>query len=61
MGEGSEPSVLTVISNEPAITPELIAQHGLKPDEYERIVKLIGRAPMVKTSRKMPPTPVVAP
>jgi phosphoribosylformylglycinamidine synthase II len=34
-----------VISNEPAITPELIAQHGLKPDEYARIVKLIGRAP----------------
>ena len=34
-----------MISNEPAITPELIAQHGLKPDEYERILKLIGRAP----------------
>ena len=34
-----------MISNEPAITPELIAQHGLKPDEYERIVKLIGRTP----------------
>jgi phosphoribosylformylglycinamidine synthase len=34
-----------VISNEPAITPELIAQHGLKPDEYERLVELIGRAP----------------
>ena len=34
-----------MISNEPAITPELIAEHGLKPDEYERIVKLIGRAP----------------
>ena len=34
-----------MISNEPAITPELIAQHGLKPDEYERIVKLIGRVP----------------
>ena len=32
-------------SNEPAITPELIAEHGLKPDEYERIVKLIGREP----------------
>ncbi len=32
-------------SNEPAITPELIAGHGLKPDEYARIVKLIGRAP----------------
>ena len=27
------------------ITPELIAQHGLKPDEYERLVKLIGRTP----------------
>ena len=34
-----------MISNEPPITPELIAQHGLKPDEYERLVKLIGRAP----------------
>ncbi len=27
------------------ITPEIIAAHGLKPDEYERILKLIGRAP----------------
>ena len=36
---------IAVISNEPAITPELVAQHGLKPDEYARIVKLIGRAP----------------
>ena len=34
-----------MIRNEPTITPELIAEHGLKPDEYERIVKLIGRAP----------------
>jgi phosphoribosylformylglycinamidine synthase subunit PurL len=34
-----------VASNEPAITPELIAEHGLKPDEYARIVKLIGRTP----------------
>jgi phosphoribosylformylglycinamidine synthase len=34
-----------VISNEPAISPELIAQHGLKPDEYARILKLIGREP----------------
>jgi phosphoribosylformylglycinamidine synthase II len=31
--------------NEPAITPELIAAHGLKPDEYARILKLIGREP----------------
>ncbi len=34
-----------MISNEPAVTPELIAQHGLKPDEYARLLKLIGRAP----------------
>ncbi|HWM47954.1 MAG TPA: phosphoribosylformylglycinamidine synthase subunit PurL [Xanthobacteraceae bacterium] len=34
-----------MLRNEPAITPELIADHGLKPDEYERILKLIGRAP----------------
>jgi len=34
-----------VLSNEPAITPELIAEHGLTPEEYERLVKLIGRAP----------------
>ena len=30
---------------EPAITPELVAQHGLKPDEYQRILSLIGRKP----------------
>ncbi len=34
-----------MISNEPAITPELIAQHGLKPEEYVRLVELIGREP----------------
>jgi phosphoribosylformylglycinamidine synthase len=34
-----------VKSNEPAITPELIAEHGLKPDEYARLEKLIGRKP----------------
>ncbi len=31
--------------NQPPITPELVASHGLKPDEYERILKLIGRVP----------------
>ncbi|WGD55678.1 phosphoribosylformylglycinamidine synthase subunit PurL [Bradyrhizobium sp. CB1650] len=31
--------------NEPKITPELVAAHGLKPDEYEHILKLIGREP----------------
>jgi phosphoribosylformylglycinamidine synthase len=34
-----------VTRNEPAITPELVAQHGLKPDEYDRLLKLIGREP----------------
>jgi phosphoribosylformylglycinamidine synthase II len=34
-----------VIAAHIQITPELIAQHGLKPDEYERLVKLIGRTP----------------
>ncbi|MDX0500179.1 phosphoribosylformylglycinamidine synthase subunit PurL [Sinorhizobium medicae] len=33
------------ISNTRPITPDLIASHGLKPDEYERILNLIGRAP----------------
>ena len=36
-----------MIPNEPKVTPELVAEHGLKPDEYERILKLIGREPSV--------------
>ena len=32
-------------AREPAITPELVASHGLKPDEYQRILDLIGRVP----------------
>src|SRR5206468_8336262 len=34
-----------VTPNEPEITPELVASHGLKPDEYDRILALIGRTP----------------
>ncbi|SHM13389.1 phosphoribosylformylglycinamidine synthase subunit PurL [Roseibium suaedae] len=34
-----------MIPNDIKITPDLIASHGLKPDEYERILKLIGREP----------------
>ena len=30
---------------EPAITPDLIAAHGLKSDEYDRILEIIGRVP----------------
>src|SRR5689334_8527085 len=36
-----------MIPNEPKVTPELVAEHGLKPDEYERILKLIGREPTI--------------
>ncbi len=31
--------------NTPEITPRLIADHGLKSDEYKKIVELIGRQP----------------
>ena len=34
-----------MIRNEPKITPELVAGHGLKPDEYARFRTLIGREP----------------
>jgi phosphoribosylformylglycinamidine synthase len=33
------------ISNTVKITDELIASHGLKPDEYQRILDLVGREP----------------
>jgi len=34
-----------VLANDTPITPELVASHGLKPDEYQRILDLIGRTP----------------
>ncbi|MBB4001797.1 phosphoribosylformylglycinamidine synthase subunit PurL [Aurantimonas endophytica] len=33
------------MTTETLITPELIAAHGLKPDEYQRVLDLIGREP----------------
>ncbi|MCZ4345937.1 phosphoribosylformylglycinamidine synthase subunit PurL [Devosia neptuniae] len=33
------------IPNDIVITPELVADHGLKPDEYQKILDLIGRTP----------------
>ena len=33
------------LRNDVDITPELVAAHGLKPDEYQRILDLIGREP----------------
>jgi phosphoribosylformylglycinamidine synthase subunit PurL len=34
-----------VLTNAIRITPELVAEHGLKTDEYQRILDLIGREP----------------
>ncbi|MCW1839686.1 phosphoribosylformylglycinamidine synthase subunit PurL [Prosthecomicrobium hirschii] len=34
-----------MIPNDIKITPELVRDHGLKPDEYQRILDLIGREP----------------
>lgn len=30
---------------EPAITPELVAKHGITPEEYQNILKILGREP----------------
>ncbi len=34
-----------MIPNDVSITPDLVQEHGLKPDEYRRILDLIGREP----------------
>ncbi|MFN0068817.1 MAG: phosphoribosylformylglycinamidine synthase subunit PurL [Limisphaerales bacterium] len=31
--------------NEPAITPELVAKHNLTPDEYQKVLGILGRPP----------------
>ncbi len=33
------------LPNEPAITPQIVAEHGLAPEEYERLLKIMGREP----------------
>ena len=38
-------SDVDALRNEPKITAELVAEHGLKPDEYKRMLELIGRTP----------------
>ena len=32
-----------MIPSKTKITPALVAEHGLKPDEYQRVLDLIGR------------------
>ena len=34
-----------MLKNDIAIPPELVAEHGLKPDEYQRLLALLGREP----------------
>src|SRR6478752_558843 len=33
------------LPNEPAITPQVVAEHGLSPDEYQRVLSIMGRTP----------------
>jgi phosphoribosylformylglycinamidine synthase len=33
------------LSNRPKISPDLVAEHGLKPDEYDRLLVIMGREP----------------
>ncbi len=41
----SPPQSQQTAVSEPAITPELLREHGISPDEYERILKALGREP----------------
>src|ERR1041384_7001590 len=36
-----------MIPNDTKITSDLVAEHGLKPEEYQRILDLIGREPTI--------------
>src|SRR5438067_10951742 len=35
----------TALDNSPAITPEVIEEHGITPEEYQKILKTLGRTP----------------
>lgn len=37
--------MVTTLKNDPEITPELIAEHGITPEEYQHILKILGRTP----------------
>jgi phosphoribosylformylglycinamidine synthase subunit PurL len=38
---------MTETATTPKITPEIVAEHGLKPDEYERLLEILGREPSI--------------
>jgi phosphoribosylformylglycinamidine synthase II len=33
------------VKAKPAITPEVVAEHGLTPEEYQRLLEIVGRTP----------------
>jgi phosphoribosylformylglycinamidine synthase len=39
------PMISQMPTAEPAVTPELVKHHGLTPEEFERIKKILGREP----------------
>jgi phosphoribosylformylglycinamidine synthase len=50
MAEGQTPTNSTPTTvlprpGDPEITPELVADHGLSEDEYQRVVRILGRTP----------------
>ncbi|MGH7566375.1 MAG: hypothetical protein ACREK2_06060, partial [Gemmatimonadota bacterium] len=36
---------MSVTLRDTLVTPEVVAAHGLRSDEYDRIVELLGREP----------------
>ena len=47
-----------VPTREPEITEALVAAHGLKPDEHQRILDLLGRTPSLTELLTLPKGPV---
>ncbi len=45
MSKSGTSSVPVKLPNEPAITPQIVAEHGLAPDEYQRVLAIMGRTP----------------
>src|SRR5205085_1759938 len=41
----SEKNPPVKLPNEPVITRQIVAEHGLAPDEYERLLRIMGREP----------------
>jgi hypothetical protein len=38
-------------SLDPLVTPDVVAEHGLTPEEFERIKKILGRKPKFHRAR----------